>query len=68
MTLAELKQQLQEKQDQLVGRVEGLRITLRQAEIDLAFAQGQLHALNMINITEPVYSNGAEDNATTPNP
>jgi hypothetical protein len=61
MTLEELKAQLQQQIQQAVTDVDAKRAALRQAEIDLAFLQGQLHGLNQIRIEMPVYSNGSEE-------
>jgi hypothetical protein len=62
MTLEELKAQLQQQIEQASAGVAAKQAALRQAEIDLAFLQGQLHGLNQIRIEEkPIYSNGTEE-------
>jgi len=63
MTLQELKAQIQQQIEVKAADVEAMRQALRQAEINLAFLQGQLHGLNQIRIEEqPIYSS-SEDGA-----
>jgi hypothetical protein len=64
MTLDELKQSLQEQIASAVADVGAKQAALRQAENNLAFLQGQLHGLNQIRISEPVYTNGVEEPAS----
>lgn len=61
MTLDDLKQSLQQQIEQSLADVTSKQSELRQAELNLAHLQGQLHALNMIQIKEPIYTNGIEE-------
>jgi|GEM_PF-3254535 hypothetical protein len=66
MTLDELKQSLQQQIQTAMIDVNAKHAQLRQAEIDLAFLQGQLHGLSQIRIEEPIYSSSDTGHAAGP--
>lgn len=63
MILDELKSQLKEQIKAAADTEEAARAALRKAEIQLAYVRGQLDALNMLQVEEPIYSEGQDSPA-----